>query len=663
MVAKAAVANNQVSPWLTAKGCGDTFIQGDDEVELNLQSSEEIKQAVTKQTEDQISKMYADLAKQVEEKAQSYKGLDGVSDQLKKTYLHSLAKELKAASNSLGTGLEKTIESSMVKTSKGVVIDAQKFLDKVGYPSAPAAYKYVPQDVIKAITSGAIYGGDWTLSQSIWGINAKFNQDINSVIAQGLALNKSTYDIAKDIEKYVDPSARKDWSWSKVYPNTNKTVDYSAQRLARTLVQHAYQQSLVNTTAKNPFVTGYRWISAETERTCQLCRDRNDVVYSKNDLPLDHPNGLCSFAAEITQSYDEIADRLAAWVNGKNDPELDTFEDDFLSRHDVLASQGTVQFDAQQAKWLGSHGYTPDNMPIDFNEWSHTLTSQEKAELFEKLNLSGESHPFQKMQQWYESQLTVIKKQPLTMSLQSKPVDVGDAFTQARKDGAYWFKVKSTADDVMRDMSGTVWQAASAEERRAIYDYTAGSGFMNRPLRGYDGSWSNFVGVGKVSLNNENPMGASKIQDMTNLISRSSYNFDIWLNRGVETREGAASFLGISVDDFTGLDQKGLEEKLLGKVVQDQAFTSCGTAKGEGFSGPMILNIYCPRGTQMMYAEPISFFGDGDKLNWDGVSKQYNFSTEDETILQRGTMFRVTKVEKGYNTTYIDVEVVGQSCK
>ncbi|MBR1769669.1 MAG: hypothetical protein IJ748_04345 [Bacteroidales bacterium] len=44
---------------------------------------------------------------------------------------------------------------------------------------------------------------------------------------------------------------------------------------------------------------------------------------------------------------------------------------------------------------------------------------------------------------------------------------------------------------------------------------------------------------------------------------------------------------------------------------------------------------------------------------WDGVSK-YKLRDEFETILQRGTSFRITKIEKVNNYLYIDVEVVAQ---
>jgi hypothetical protein len=87
---------------------------------------------------------------------------------------------------------------------------------------------------------------------------------------------------------------------------------------------------------------------------------------------------------------------------------------------------------------------------------------------------------------------------------------------------------------------------------------------------------------------------------------------------------------------------------------------SCGSAKGKGFSG-YIFNIYCPKGTKMMYAEPFSRYGKGSKINWDGISKQASFGYEDETIIQRGTTFKVIKVEKKGGNIYFDLDVVSQT--
>ena len=237
-----------------------------------------------------------------------------------------------------------------------------------------------------------------------------------------------------------------------------------------------------------------------------------------------------------------------------------------------------------------------------------------------------------------------------------------DKFSKARKDKAYWFTgndAKPRADKVLRPDTGAVWASAPMVERQAAYKYTGGSGSFNRPLRGYAGGWSSssFKGVGKVDLNYEGSGDA--INRLTNLINKSQYDFDIWLQRGVESSSGAAAFLGIP-EKMLGASEAELKQMLVGKVIKDEAFTSTAAAKGSGFSGQMILNIYAPKGTKMIYAEPFSAYGHGSKLNWDGKSEQNGFGYEFEVILQRGTSFKITKVEKVANRLYVDVDIVGQ---
>lgn len=235
-----------------------------------------------------------------------------------------------------------------------------------------------------------------------------------------------------------------------------------------------------------------------------------------------------------------------------------------------------------------------------------------------------------------------------------------DKFSKARKDKAYWFtgpNARKNGDAVLRPDTGAVWASAPAAERQAAYKYTSGSGSFNRPLRGYAGSWSNFKGVGNVDLDYEGSGDA--IKHMTSIINKTQYNFDIWLQRGVETDSGASGFLGIP-QKMLNASEDDLKQMLLGKVVKDEAFTSTAAAKGSGFSGRLILNIYAPKGTKMIYAEPFSAYGHGSKQSWDGKTGQSSFGSEFEVILQRGTSFKITKVEKSGYTIYVDVDIVGQ---
>lgn len=287
---------------------------------ISLRDGEKARQEITKRQQKEILRLYNRVYKDLKKKLDSLSS-EGSTNSLRRAQLDRLTKELKEAYEELGVKLQGQIESDIQEVSEAVVEDIRKWLQSAGI-SAEGAYSYVPTDIVELLSSGKLYGKGWTLSKAIWGDSQDKAKDIDKVVAEGLAANKSAYDIAKDLEKYVDPSAKKDWEWSKVYPGTSKRVDYNAQRLARTMSAHAYQQSMLASTKDNPFVKGYRWKSGHTSRTCDLCNERDGKVYTAENIPMDHPNGTCTFIVE-TPSMMDVSDQLAAWAKGESNPELD----------------------------------------------------------------------------------------------------------------------------------------------------------------------------------------------------------------------------------------------------------------------------------------------------------------------------------------------------
>lgn len=289
---------------------------------LNLRSAENTRLELTKTQQRDIERMYRRISKKIGNEAAKLPNT--TSGALRQMYLRKLQRQIDAELGSLSRNLETTINDSMLAVAEAVVLDNVAFHEAIGL-SVQGMFSRVPRDIVKTVATGQIYEGRWSLSQSIWGHTAKTKKDINTIIAEGIAQNKSAYAIAKDLERYVNPSARKPWDWSKVYPGTALKVDYNAQRLARTMVSHAYQQSFVRTTQRNPFVKKYKWDASNSGRVCDLCNSRDGVLFEKDELPLDHPNGMCTFIAVTDMSMVDMADRIADWVEGKSDPELDDY--------------------------------------------------------------------------------------------------------------------------------------------------------------------------------------------------------------------------------------------------------------------------------------------------------------------------------------------------
>lgn len=295
---------------------------------------------------------------------------------------------------------------------------------------------------------------------------------------------------------------------------------------------------------------------------------------------------------------------------------------------------------------------------------------QDLYKQLEELDTEGKSyHDIQ-------AELKKIEQELKKVQSDLQKLDKGDiieaadeAYTQARKDAAVWAKSTKEADDVLRDVSGQVWKAASKVEKDAIYEYTSSYSKFNEPLRGIEYGTNAVKGVGNIDFDT---IGTSyggykpgqlrkQINAMTDIIEKSTYDFDIWLQRGCDYR-GMDSFFEISMSDLQNASQAELEKLLLGKTVTDYGFFSCGVSKGKGFSHkPIIMNVYAPKGTKMMYAEPFSAFGNGSGRSWDGVAKQSTFGSESEIILQQGTSFRITKVEKTGGKLYVDIEVILQN--
>lgn len=224
--------------------------------------------------------------------------------------------------------------------------------------------------------------------------------------------------------------------------------------------------------------------------------------------------------------------------------------------------------------------------------------------------------------------------------------NLDDAYSKSRKDVAMWAQDPMDADKRLRGVCGAVWRAATRDEKEAIHGYTNSYHNIQEPLRGltYYGSAS------------QKAQGLRRIPHCESIIRKSTYDFDMWVQRG----DGMIALKKFGLLNYSTATDAEIYA-LVGRVGNEGGFWSAGVAKGKGFSGSIIFNIYIPRGTQAMYCEPFSYFGHGGGKSWDGVSPQSSIGYEAEILLQRGTKYRVTKVTKSGSQWYIDVEVIEQN--
>lgn len=293
-------------------------------------------------------------------------------------------------------------------------------------------------------------------------------------------------------------------------------------------------------------------------------------------------------------------------------------------------------------------------------------------------------------------------------------------YSQARKDAALWDTGDGTkADDALFDSASRSWRNAIDKENRtkqliddlkngritqaqfdetlkreglavyscdspfgtfymtqreAMYEYTHHYSDVNEPLE-----------LRKYYCGQKPDRFYMKVNAMTDYLDTCATPVDMWFQRGdsdLSAVFGRLRFAGVDVpsevEAISSIYGDSISDKLIeklqqfvGKTMQEGGFMSMGTAKRKGFNETnkrVIVNIFAPKGTKAMYAENFSDFGYGAKsAKWDGVSRTRSFSQEFETIAQRGTRMRITKIEKGVfqgeDIIYIDVEIVGQETK
>ena len=292
-----------------------------------------------------------------------------------------------------------------------------------------------------------------------------------------------------------------------------------------------------------------------------------------------------------------------------------------------------------------------------FNEKLTVNNNPSVKELLQKY--IDDVEDFDKQGQAYKAYIDKMSALKLKrQSIHKQMVDLGlvedSAFSEERKANAWRFTSPEEADEHFRGVSGKAWREATAAERKGIYGYTASSGAWNRPLSGFrkpyrqsGTGWEKkfYVGPGDVWIDYEGK--GSAIRNMTSLIEKSTYDHDAWVVRGCDYNT-MESFFGTSASELEGMSTDELKS-LVGMSNRIQSFVSTGATAGKGFSSkPVAMEIFCPAGSEMMYAEPFSAYSGATNYDdWDGKKKQNYFGSEFEMILQRGGYYTATDVYKG----------------
>lgn len=595
---------------------------------LIFKDAEAAKDAIMASQKKEIADLYESWADEIGERAKYYSHKSTASAPVSERYYRELQKQLRQTSQEVSNEIYKKIKSNIYTVADAVVSDNVKWLESFGFSSdgLNAAFSYVPHEIVQNLVTGQIYDSGWSLSSRIWGDNEQTLKDIYQVMAKGLAENKPIYEIAKDLESYVRPSARLPWNLrmadgKKIY---KKQVDYNAQRLARTLVQHGYQQSFIATTQKNPFITEYVWRS-NGSRVCDLCKARDGVHYKKTELPMDHPNGMCTMEPVVA---DDMIDQLVDWFNSPDGtyPEIDAFAGNFGYQ---ASKTGTVQ------DFIAKYGMSSKSP----SSWFNSLTQIQKAEAKALKEASG-----LKWNDWYEQNIyeggvsipakavkkTKVAEETVVKETVKEVVKIEQKSTFNADEWRSMLRRNDT--DEMENWCKEWLKTIKGNEKSGVKQYSGNAYIdMNNSLRGIGGDYMEFT---REEIN-------KYIDGCTKALEKASLPEDIIVRRA--SGYNMLEELNINITESN-------KNKLIGGIVEDKGFTSTSPDPSGGFDNYEKIEyiIKVPKGSQAMYIEPISMYkGEKELL----INRGSKYIVEDiEFNNDENNEFKVGNVAKIYMT-------------
>lgn len=369
-------------------------------------------------------------------------------------------------------------------------------------------------------------------------------------------------------------------------------------------------------------------------------------------------------SAELHQVFDAVENKINAWSSLSLEQQAKKLKfewDDFLggNMHNVQSKYKTWQ--VSQAAYKQKY-----EQILDAIDWQNIDDVLKEAKTFKTksapyLNLISQLETAISAQDKANAQNIVAdmkaKREALKKAADARKKKKGiigtdfgdDAYTTERKNNAVWDKSDGQlSDDTLHDTAGKAWRAATELERDKTYEYTSHYCNINEPLQG-----RHYIG------SQTRKQFTERVDNITSYIDRNELPCDMWFTRGDDGMGVIASRI-----KFAGGTMPTDLQDLVGMVMQEGGFMSTSSRKGQGFGHKsVILNIYAPKGAKAAYIEPISAYGNGAGRSWDGIEKFTSFSTEHETLFQRGTKMRITKVYNADGKTYIDCEVIGQEIK
>lgn len=303
-----------------------------------LQESIDKKNSTSIQQMKKLTKLYETVGEELLKEVKKHNKIDRVFLRKYQKVIDTQTQNLKNYLTNLVTNNIKTFSQlgNMVNESIFKSLEDDYGIDVP--KEIIASLNSVPTEVANKLISGSLYKDGKGLDERIWECTSKNGKDIQTIIAKSILEKKPYEETIKDLERYLLPSKSKPWNMNKVVPGVSKTMDYNAQRLFRTSINHAFYMSNIESNKKNPFVDSIHWELSGQHSYRQVRRFGEDICdqhanqdsyglgrgnFPKDNVPIPHPQCLCVQYGVITKSMEQIGQELRDWMAGNKNEMLD----------------------------------------------------------------------------------------------------------------------------------------------------------------------------------------------------------------------------------------------------------------------------------------------------------------------------------------------------
>ena len=262
---------------------------------------------------------------------------------LNERYLKEMDKSISEYIEQLNIELDKSIRRYMQKAADLGVDEPSSYFEDMKIPmevkqTFKSMFTNISDSTVKLLVSGGYYKDGKTLSSRIWNISKGSGKEIETIINIAIAEQKSTNELAKDLEKYIIDGVGTRQK-TKI-PGISSDICYEAVRLARTSIAHSYIESSVQGGMNNPYCLGLKW-NRSSEHSARLARfgktrdicddyaedDKYDLgagVYPPKYYPIGHPNCLC-YSTNVLVDIEIAESEIIDWINGSTNKKLDAW--------------------------------------------------------------------------------------------------------------------------------------------------------------------------------------------------------------------------------------------------------------------------------------------------------------------------------------------------